>query len=52
MQHAAARAVGRHGLNHPLARALLAAAALAAAAALNAGHPVRDIHAPEPQKDT
>ncbi|TBO60230.1 hypothetical protein EYS09_07950 [Streptomyces kasugaensis] len=45
-QHRAARAITRHGLAHPLARTLLAAAALAAAAAWEAGHHVRDIHSP------
>jgi hypothetical protein len=43
-QQRAARAVAVVGSAHPLARALLAAAAMAAAAAWDAGHRVADLH--------
>ncbi|MGY4965104.1 hypothetical protein [Streptomyces sp. 900105245] len=43
-QHRAARAASAVGPAHPLARLLLAAAALAAAAAWDAGHRVTDLH--------
>ncbi|WP_233657352.1 hypothetical protein [Streptomyces noursei] len=42
--YAAMRALARHGVCHPVARALLAAAAGAAAGAYAAGHHVIDIH--------
>ncbi|MGG2461725.1 hypothetical protein ACO0M4_18225 [Streptomyces sp. RGM 3693] len=41
---AAMRALARHGVHHPVARALLAAAAGAAAGAYAAGHHVLDLH--------
>ncbi|PJN37947.1 hypothetical protein CG747_26015 [Streptomyces sp. CB02959] len=41
---AAMRALARHGVHHPVARALLSAAAGAAAGAYVAGHRVFDIH--------
>ncbi|MDT0614458.1 hypothetical protein [Streptomyces lancefieldiae] len=43
-QHRAARAALAVGPHHPLARLLLAAAAMAAAAAWDAGHCVTDLH--------
>ncbi|GGN61923.1 hypothetical protein GCM10012285_61460 [Streptomyces kronopolitis] len=43
-QQLAERALIRHGLAHPLAHTLLAAAALAAAGVWEAGHWVRDLH--------
>ncbi|MEU2440181.1 hypothetical protein ABZ595_28965 [Streptomyces rubradiris] len=43
-QHRAARAALAVGPAHPLARLLLAAAALAAAAAWESGHRVTDLH--------
>ncbi|WNI27311.1 hypothetical protein [Streptomyces sp. ITFR-16] len=45
-QHTAARALTAHGIHHPLAQALLVAAAAAAARAWAAGHPVHRLHAP------
>ncbi|MGA4953754.1 hypothetical protein [Streptomyces lydicamycinicus] len=43
--HLAARFLDRHGVEHPLARTLLALADRAAQAAYKAGHHVHDIHA-------
>ncbi|CAM5558439.1 hypothetical protein [Streptomyces purpurascens] len=43
-QQRAARAALAVGAHHPLARVLLAAAAMAAAAAWEAGHRVTDLH--------
>ncbi|WP_275463762.1 hypothetical protein [Streptomyces noursei] len=42
--YAAMRALARHGVRHPVARALLAAAAGAAVSAYTAGHHVLDLH--------
>lgn len=50
-QMRAAQAITRHGLTHPRAQAMLAAAAVLAAAALQAGHRVADVHhAPSPDR--
>ncbi|RXS64826.1 hypothetical protein EST92_30415 [Streptomyces sp. TM32] len=46
----AERALTRHGLAHPLALTLLAAASSAAAGAWEAGHWVRDLHPPAPSQ--
>lgn len=43
-QYRAARAAARIGVRHPLARLLLAAAAVAAGTAWDAGHRVADLH--------
>ncbi|MFF4179490.1 hypothetical protein [Streptomyces sp. NPDC001750] len=43
-QHRAARAIAAHGLAHPVALVLLAAAATAAAHAWDAGHAVNETH--------
>nr|WSX20181.1 hypothetical protein OG690_10360 [Streptomyces tubercidicus] len=50
-QLAAMRALSRHGIRHPTARALLAAAAGAADGAYAAGHRVHDIHAASRRRD-
>ncbi|MER6047571.1 hypothetical protein ABT168_08910 [Streptomyces sp. NPDC001793] len=42
--YAAMRALALHGVHHPVARLLLAAAACAAAGAYAAGHHVLEIH--------
>lgn len=43
-QSRAAQAITRHGLTHPRAQAMLAAAAVLAAAAWRAGHHVVHVH--------
>ncbi|MGK5448819.1 hypothetical protein [Streptomyces radiopugnans] len=49
VQQYAARAASRYGPRHPLAHALLAAAATAVARAWETGHWVRDLH-PRPHR--
>ncbi|MFJ9412445.1 hypothetical protein [Streptomyces sp. NPDC101393] len=46
----AARVLDRHGVGHPLARALLARADRTAQAAFKVGHHVHDIHASSPER--